>query len=155
MQKTVVLVKPDGIQRGLVGEIVNRFEKKGLKLVGIKMMVLSDETLDEWYVHHKDKDFFGDLKAFMQWTPVVAMVWEGQEAVSAVRKLVGVTKGFEAEAGSIRGDFGLSSQHNLIHASDSVEGAEKELKLIFESHEVFDYKNLTLDLVYSESERKK
>lgn len=153
MQKTVVLVKPDGIQRGLVGEIISRFEKKGLKLAGIKMTVLSDEVLDEWYAHHRDKDFFGNLKAFMQWTPVVAMVWEGQEAVNAVRKLVGVTKGFEAEAGSIRGDFGLSSQHNLIHASDSVEGAEKEMHLIFDKDEMFEYKNLTLDLVYSESER--
>jgi nucleoside-diphosphate kinase len=84
MEKTVVLIKPDGLQRGLVGEIMHRFERKGLKLVGIKMIRLTDEILDDWYVHHKDKPFFATLKNFMEWTPVVAMVWEGIEAISAV-----------------------------------------------------------------------
>jgi len=153
MQRTVILVKPDGLQRGLIGEIMTRFERKGLKLVGLKMMRLTDEILDTWYVHHKDKPFFKSLKEFMTWTPIVAMVWQGQEAVSAVRKIVGVTKGYEAEAGSIRGDFGMSGSQNLIHASDEPGNAEKEIGLIFEQDELFEYENLTESLIYSESER--
>ena len=154
MQRTAVLVKPDGLQRGLIGEIIHRFERKGMKLVGLKMMRLSDELLDTWYAHHKEKSFFTDLKAFMTWTPIVAMVWEGQEAVSAVRKIVGVTKGYEAEAGSIRGDFAMSGSKNLIHASDSTENAEKEIGLIFAPEETFQYETAEACLIYSESERK-
>ena len=153
MEKTVVLVKPDGLQRGLVGEIIGRFEKKGLKLTGIKMLVLSDAILDEWYAHHKDKSFFGDLKQFMMWTPIVAMIWEGLEAISAVRKIIGTTKGREAEAGSIRGDYGMSGQHNLIHASDSVETAKKEMGFIFREGEVFEYESVMESLIYPKSER--
>lgn len=155
MQRTVVLVKPDGLQRGLIGEIVGRFERKGLKLIGLKMMRLTDELLDTWYVHHKEKSFFKDLKSFMTWTPVVAMVWEGQEAVSAVRKIVGVTKGYEAEAGSIRGDFAMSGSQNLIHASDEPGNAEKEIALIFTPEELFQYESATEQLVYSDFERGK
>src|SRR3989339_1244914 len=154
MQRTVVLVKPDGLQRGLIGEIVTRFERKGLKLIGLKMMRLNDELLDTWYAHHKEKSFFADLKSFMTWTPIVAMVWEGQEAISAVRKIVGVTKGYEAEAGSIRGDFAMSGSQNLIHASDSTENAEKEIGLIFAPEETFQYETAEACLIYSESERK-
>lgn len=154
MQKTVVLVKPDGLQRGLVGEIISRFEKKGLKLLGIKMMVMSDEIVDEWYVHHKEKDFFTDLKKFISWTPIVAMVWEGLEVIPAVRKIVGTTKGREAEAGSIRGDFGMSGSQNLIHASDSEEAAKKEIKLIFGEDEIFTYESGMECLIYDDEERK-
>jgi len=153
MEKTVVLVKPDGLQRGLVGEIIGRFERKGLKLVGIKMLVLTDEILDEWYAHHKGKNFFSDLKKFMTWTPIVAMVWEGLECIAAVRKIVGTTKGREAEAGSIRGDFGMSGSQNLIHASDSPEAAKKELSLIFDEKEIFDYESGMDCLIYGEEER--
>lgn len=152
MQRTVVLVKPDGLQRGLVGQIVSRFENKGLKLVGLKMIQLSDEIVSNWYEHHKDKPFFADLKNFMQWTPIVAMVWEGLEVIPAVRKIVGVTKGREAEAGSIRGDFGMSGSQNLIHASDSVEAAEKEMGLIFNVDEIFDYGSGMDSLVYSKED---
>ncbi len=152
MQKTVVLVKPDAMQRGLVGEIISRFEKKGLKLVGIKMLVLTDEILDSWYEHHRDKSFFGNLKKFMTWTPIVAMVWEGLEVIPAVRKIVGVTKGREAEAGSIRGDLGMSGSQNLIHASDSVEAAKKELDLIFLKGEIFGYQGAMECLVYGKEE---
>ncbi|KKU45460.1 MAG: Nucleoside diphosphate kinase [Microgenomates group bacterium GW2011_GWB1_46_7] len=154
MQRTVILIKPDGLQRGLIGEIMRRFERKGLKLVGLKMMRLTDELLDTWYAHHKDKPFFKDLKGFMTWTPIVAMVWEGQEAVSVVRKIVGVTKGYEAEAGSIRGDYALSGSQNLIHASDSTENAGKEIRLIFKSEELFEYDTAEACLIYSEFERK-
>lgn len=152
-QQTVVLVKPDALQRGLTGEIISRFDRKGLKLVGIKMLDLNDEILDEWYIHHKDKSFFSDLKKFMEWTPIVAMLWEGVEAIPAVRKIVGTTKGREAEAGSIRGDFGMSGQHNLIHASDSEDSAEREKKLIFKNDEIFDYESATECLIYSQEER--
>lgn len=154
MQRTVVLVKPDGLQRGLIGEIMNRFERKGLKLIGLKMMRLTDGVLDTWYAHHKDKPFFKDLKGFMTWTPIVAMVWEGQEAVSAVRKIVGVTKGYDAEAGSIRGDFAMSGSQNLIHASDEPGNAEKEIALIFTPEELYQYENSSECLIYSENERK-
>ena len=154
MQRTVVLVKPDGLQRGLIGEILSRFENKGLKLIGLKMMRLSDELLDAWYIHHKEKSFFKDLKSFMTWTPVVAMVWEGQEAVSAVRKIVGVTKGYEAEAGSIRGDYAMSVSQNLIHASDEPGNAAKEIALIFAQEELFEYESSAEHLIYSESVRK-
>lgn len=152
MERTVVLVKPDGLQRGLVGEIIHRFERKGLKLVGVKMIRLTDDVLDNWYAHHKDKPFFATLKSFMEWTPVVAMVWEGVEAINAVRKIVGITKAREAEAGSIRGDFGMSGSQNIIHASDSPESAEKELGLIFNGDEIFDYDSATDLLIYSKEE---
>jgi nucleoside-diphosphate kinase len=155
MQRTVVLVKPDGLQRGLIGLIMQRFEQKGLKLLGLKMMRLNDELLDTWYAHHKEKSFFKDLKDFMTWTPIVAMVWEGQEAVSAVRKLVGVTKGYEAEAGSIRGDYAMSGSQNLIHASDEPANAEKEISLIFSTAEIFEYDSAEACLIYSDFERGK
>lgn len=153
MEKTVVLIKPDGLQRGLVGEIMHRFERKGLKLVAIKMLILNDEILDNWYEHHKGKSFFPHLKKYMSWTPIVAMVWEGLEAIPAVRKIVGTTKGREAEAGSIRGDFGMSGQQNLIHASDSLDSALKEMKLIFSPDEVFSYQSAEDILIYAEEER--
>src|SRR3989339_1697317 len=116
LQQSVVLIKPDALQRGLIGEIIGRFERKGLKLVGLKMVQMTDEMLSEWYVEHKDRSFFGDLTSFMGSMPIVAMAWEGVDAEPVVRKLVGTTLGREAEAGSIRGDFGMSQQFNLIHA---------------------------------------
>ena len=153
MQKSIVLVKPDGLQRGLIGEIISRFERKGLKLVALKMTVLSDEVLDQWYAHHKEKPFFPQLKAFMMQTPIVAMVWEGLDAVDTIRKLVGVTKGRAAEAGSVRGDFAMSQSNNLIHASDSEENAQKELGLIFAKDEIYQYMSALEALVYSKDER--
>lgn len=153
VQQSVVLVKPDGLQRGLVGEIINRFEQKGLKLVALKMTMLTDEQLEAWYAHHKDKPFFPKLRSFMQMTPVVAMLWEGIECIDAVRKLVGITKSREAEAGSIRGDLGMSGQMNLIHASDAVESAKKEKSIVFAPEEVFAYQKDIEIFVYSEEER--
>lgn len=155
MEQSVVLLKPDALQRGLVGEIISRFERKGLKLVGIKMMNLTDQVLDEWYVHHKEKPFFKDLKKFMMSSPIIAMLWEGLECVSTVRKLCGTTKGYEAEAGSVRGDFSVSGQHNIIHASDSLQTAQKEKDLIFEKSELFEYDKGEYLWVYSVEERKK
>jgi len=155
VQESVVLIKPDGLQRGLLGEMISRFERKGLKLVGLKMMHLTDEILDEWYAHHKDKHFFDDLKDFMKSAPIVAMLWEGIDAVGVVRKLVGTTHGREAEAGSVRGDFSISQQLNLIHASDAVETAKKEKKLIFKDDEVVGWEPKTVELLYSKEERGK
>lgn len=153
MQRSAVLVKPDGLQRGLIGEIINRFERKGLKLVGLKMTKLTDQQLDEWYAHHKDKPFFPKLKGFMMQTPVIAMVWDGLDAIDTIRKLVGVTKGREAEGGSIRGDFAMSVSNNLIHASDSIESADKEINILFADNELFDYASAVDLLIYSEEER--
>jgi len=153
LQRSVVLVKPDALQRGLVGKIISRFEQKGLKLMAIKMMILPDSLLDKWYSHHKDKPFFKNLKKFMMSAPVVAMLWEGLECVAAVRKLCGVTAGYAAEGGSIRGDFSISGQHNIIHASDSAETSAKEEKLIFTPDEIFDYDKGDYLWVYSLEER--
>lgn len=155
MQRTAVLVKPDGLQRGLIGEIVSRFERKGLKLVGIKMVSMTDDMLSDWYAEHKDKSFFGDLKSFMGSMPIVAMAWEGIDAVEVVRKLVGTTLGRAAEAGSIRGDFGMSQQFNLIHASAVPADAEREIKIVFSKDELFDYQSTMDSVVYAEYEMKK
>lgn len=152
LQQSVVLVKPDALQRGLLGEIIHRFERKGMKLVALKMMRLTDEILDEWYAHHKEKAFFGDLKKFMQSSPIVAMLWEGIDAIPVVRKIVGLTSGREAEAGSIRGDFSMSQQLNLIHASDGDESAKKERHLVFEDSEVIDWQSAEECLFYSSEE---
>lgn len=152
MQRSAVLVKPDGIQRGLIGQIMHRFERKGLKLVALKMTQLTDEQLDNWYVHHKDKPFFPKLKGFMMQTPVIAMVWEGLDAIDTIRKLVGVTKGREAEGGSIRGDYAMSVSNNLIHASDSPESAAKEIGILFADEDIFEYASAVDLLIYSEDE---
>ena len=153
MQQSVVLVKPDGLQRGLIGEIISRFERKGLKLVAIKMIQLEDSIVEEWYAHHREKPFFPKLKGFMQQTPIVAMVWEGLDAVDTIRKLIGVTKGREAEGGSVRGDLAMSMSNNLIHASDSEAAAEKERGLLFSAAEIFAYTSALEFLIYSDEER--
>jgi nucleoside-diphosphate kinase len=136
MERSVVLVKPDGVQRGLIGEIIHRFERKGLKLVGLKMICLTDAVLDEWYAHHKDKPFFAGLKSYMKSYPVVAILLEGKDSVLTIRKLVGITKARDAEPGTIRGDFAMSQQYNLIHASENAEIAKKEEKLMFAPSEI-------------------
>lgn len=153
MTRTAVLVKPDGLQRGLIGEIISRFERKGLKLVGLKMLNMTDEMLSDWYAEHKDKSFFGDLKSFMGSMPIVAMVWEGIDVVPVVRKLVGTTLGREAEGGSIRGDFGMSQQFNLIHASAKNDDAEREIAIVFEDDELIEYHSPMEELIYAEYER--
>lgn len=153
MERSVVIVKPDGVQRGLIGEIIHRFERKGLKLVGLKMIALDDALLDEWYAHHKDKSFFPDLKEFMKSYPVVSMLWEGVDAVVTIRKMTGVTKAREAEAGTIRGDFGMSQQYNLIHASENAEVAKKEEKLMFDQNEIFAWEKTDQSHIYLPEER--
>jgi len=153
MERTLIIIKPDALQRGLLGEIMGRFERKGLKIVGMKMIQLEDVMLDEHYVHHKDKPFFDGLKKFMKSAPVVAVVLEGLEAISAVRLIVGPTKGRAADAGSIRGDLGMSGQANLVHASDSEDNAEAEVKRFFKEEELFEYTKGDWEWVYGEEER--
>ncbi len=152
-EKTLVLIKPDALQRNLLGRIIERFEQKGLKIVGLKMMQLSDVLLEEHYAHHKDKPFFESLKKFMKQTPVAAMVLEGIEAVRVVRMVCGATSGRNADMGTIRGDFSISTQANIIHASDLPETAEKEIWRFFNTDEIFDYKKLDFEAVYGEEER--
>lgn len=152
-EQTLILIKPDAIQRGLVGEITTRFERKGLKLVGMKMISLSEAILREHYAHIADKPFFPGVAKFMQSTPVVAMCWEGLAVVDTVRKITGITKAREAEAGSIRGDFAMSVACNVIHASDTVENAQKEVKRFFNEDELFDYDKSEYVHVYAEDER--
>lgn len=150
--RTAVLVKPDGLQRGLIGEIIVRFERKGLKLVGLKMVHMTDEMLDQWYTEHRDKSFFKNLKDFMGSMPIVAMAWEGIDAVPVVRTLVGTTLGREAEGGSIRGDFGMSQQMNLIHASSNNEDAQREIGIVFNADELFSYHSILETVIYAEGE---
>ncbi len=152
MERSVVLVKPDGVQRGLIGEIIHRFERKGLKLVGLKMVSLNDAILDEWYAHHKDKAFFGGLKDYMKSYPVVAILWEGKDVVATIRKMIGITKARDAEPGTIRGDFAMSQQYNLIHASESIETAKKEEMLVFNKDEIFEWDKKDLQNVYLKDE---
>jgi len=153
-EKTLVLVKPDGVQRGLIGEVMTRFERKGLKLIGIKMMSLDEALLREHYAHIADKPFFSGVSKFMRSSPVIAMCWEGLEVVSAVRLLCGITKARAAEAGSIRGDFAMSVACNVVHASDSVETAKKEVPRFFKADELFEYTKGEYEHVYAEDERK-
>ena len=151
MEKSLILVKPDGLQRGLVGEIISRFERKGLKIIGIKMLNVEDTLLEEHYSHLSDKPFFADIKKFMKSSPIVALALEGGEgSVAAIRTLVGPTKGHEAPAGTIRGDFGLSGSNNIVHASDSVENGMIEVGRFFDKHETFEYDKTESVHVYGE-----
>lgn len=152
-EKTLVIVKPDAIQRGLLGEIISRLEKKGLKIVGLKMMRLDDAILREHYAHIADKPFFPGVSNFMQNSPVVVLCIEGLEVVEAVRLITGITKARQAEAGSIRGDLAMSVGCNVIHASDSVENAKAEVVRFFEENEIFEYYKSEYEFVYMQDEK--
>lgn len=143
IQRTLVLIKPDAIQRELAGEIVTRFERKGLKTVGMKMTHLDEATLTEHYGHLKEKSFFGDLMKFMMQTPVIAMVLEGYDIIEVVRVIVGATNPRAADAGTIRSDLSMNVPSNIIHASDSLESAAVEIKRFFKDEELFAYDKLT------------
>ncbi len=132
----MLLVKPDGYKRGLVGEVIKRLENKGLILTGLKLVRLKTEDARKLYAVHKNKPFFKKLIDMICTGPVVASIWEGPNAINVVRKLIGKTFGFEAEAGTIRGDFSLSKSHNVVHASDSSHSFEKEYKVFFKSEEI-------------------
>jgi nucleoside-diphosphate kinase len=139
MERTFIMVKPDGVQRGLIGEIVSRFEKKGLKLVGAKLMNVSRELAEAHYAEHKEKPFFGELVDFITSGPVFAMVWEGNQAIAISRAMMGKTNPLDAAPGTIRGDFALSVGMNIIHGSDSPESAQREISLWFGDDQVLSY----------------
>ena len=153
MERTLVLIKPDAVQRDLIGEIITKFERKGLKLVGIKMMALSDELLDEHYSHLKGRDFFAEIKTFIHSTPVIACCLEGVDCVDTVRLLCGITKAREAAPGTIRGELAMSVQANLVHASDSLETAGVEIPRFFKPEELFAYEDALNPFIYSSREK--
>lgn len=153
MQRTIVLLKPDALQRGLVGEIIHRFERRGLKLVALKMMKASNTLLEEHYAHHKGKPFFEGLKKFMSSAPIVCMLLEGVDSVAVARKMAGETNSREAELGSIRGDFSMSVSANIIHVSDSLAAAREEEKRFFEKGEVFDWQSAVSPFLYGDDEK--
>jgi nucleoside-diphosphate kinase len=139
MEKTLIIIKPDGVQRRLVGQILSRFEQKGLKIVGLKMLRISKALAERHYAVHREKKFYDSLIKFITSSPVVVFVLEGKGAIAIARKMMGKTFGSEADAGTIRGDFGVSNSFNLIHGSDSPEAARTELKLFFEPRELLAY----------------
>ncbi len=139
MEKTFLMVKPDGVQRNLIGEIVTRFEKKGFQLCGAKLMNISRELAEKHYNEHKDKPFFEELVDFITSGPVFAMIWQGENVIATARKMMGATNPQEAEVGTIRGDYGIQVGMNIIHGSDSPESAEREINLFFNKEEIIDY----------------
>ncbi len=139
MERTLIIVKPDGVQRGLIGRVLSRFEEKGLRIAGLKLMRVSNELAETHYGEHREKPFFGDLVSFITSSPVVVGVVEGPNAVSITRGLVGATNPADAAAGTIRGDFGLTIGMNIIHASDAVESGKREVSLFFNDNEIVDY----------------
>ncbi|RKY15858.1 MAG: nucleoside-diphosphate kinase [Planctomycetota bacterium] len=140
VERTLVLVKPDGVARRLVGEVISRIERKGLKIVALKMLKVSREQAERHYAVHKGKPFYESLLAFITSGPVVAMVVEGESAIEVVRNLMGPTSGLKAPAGTIRGDFSLSIQFNIVHGSDSPESAAYEIPIFFDDTEILKYK---------------
>lgn len=152
METTLVLLKPSCVQRQLIGEIVHRFERRGLRIAGMKMMMLDDAILREHYAHLVDRPFFPLLAASMKASPVVAMAIAGVEAVAVVRAMTGFTNGRKADPGTIRGDYAMSNQQNIVHASDSVENAAVELKRFFRPEEIFDYRSAVMDFLYAVDE---
>jgi len=139
MERSLVLIKPDAMDRGLAGTIIGRLESLGLKLVALKMLHLDRALAQEHYSVHKDKPFFNDLVDYISSAPIIAIVFEGEKAVEVIRKTMGATDPARAEVGTIRGDFGLDIGYNSVHGSDSVETAEKEIKLFFSEDEIFGY----------------
>ncbi|MEM9244137.1 MAG: nucleoside-diphosphate kinase [Cyanobacteria bacterium P01_F01_bin.153] len=136
MERTFIAIKPDAVQRGLIGQIIQRFESKGFKLVGLKLMSVSKELAEAHYGEHKERPFFAGLVSFLTSSPVVAMVWEGDGVVASARKIIGATNPLESAPGTVRGDFGVSIGRNLIHGSDAVETAQKEIALWFKEEEL-------------------
>lgn len=139
MEKTFLMVKPDGVQRNLIGEIVSRFEKKGFQLVAAKLMQISRELAEQHYAEHKERPFFGELVDFITSGPVFAMVWQGENVIATARKMMGATNPQEADVGTIRGDYGIQVGMNIIHGSDSPESAEREINLFFKPEEIIEY----------------
>ncbi len=151
-ERTLVIIKPDCIQRHLAGEVIGRFEKKGLKLVAAKFIQISEEPARQLYDVHRGKPFFEGLVKFLSSAPVLVMVWEAEGVIDMVRKMMGATFGCDAEPGTIRGDFGCSKGYNLVHGSDSAESAEQEIMLFFRPSEIVDYKLTDEDWLYGKND---
>jgi nucleoside-diphosphate kinase len=139
MERSLVLIKPDAIQRGLAGEIISRLEKKGLKIVAMKMLHMDNTLAQRHYAIHKGKVFFDDLVNFITSGPVIAIILQGKDAVQIIRQMMGETDPAKAHGGTIRGDFGIDIRHNLVHGSDSLDNASKEIDLFFSAEEIFNY----------------
>lgn len=150
IERSLIIIKPDAIQRNLVGEIIHRFERKGLKIIGVKMLRLNEVVLKEHYAHVADKPFFPRIQKFMQSAPVIVIALSGAGIVSAIRTIVGPTKAFDADGGTIRGDYAMSMQSNVVHASDSAENGEIEIARFFAENELLDYEKLGEQIVYSD-----
>lgn len=148
MEKTFLMVKPDGVQRNLVGEIITRFEQKGFKLVGAKLMQISEDLAKEHYGEHKERPFFNDLVNFITSGPVFAMVWEGENVIKTARKMMGETNPADAAPGTIRGDYGLTIDKNVIHGSDAPESAEREINLFFDEAQLLSYTKQDYEWIY-------
>ena len=153
MERTLIIAKPDAVQRGLIGSIITRMEQKGLKLIGMKMTTLDEARLRTHYAEHTEKPFYAGLEEFMKSSPVVLMAWEGYECTSSVRILVGSTNPRQAEAGTIRGDLAIGTGRNLIHASDSKESGTKEVANFFDKDELFHYDKSEYAHIYEGHER--
>ena len=139
VERTLIIIKPDGVQRHLVGEIIGRFEKKGLKLVAAKFLQLSEKQAGQLYAVHHEKAFFKHLVKFLSSAPVLVMVWEAEGVIDMTRKMMGATFGFYAELGTIRGEFSCSERFNLVHGSDSPESAQQEIDMFFKPNEIINY----------------
>lgn len=150
MERTLIIAKPDAVQRGLVGEIIARLERKGLKLIGLKMSSLDEAMLRTHYAEHTEKSFYPGLENFMKSSPVVLMAWEGLECVESVRLLVGSTNPRQAQPGSIRGDLAMDTGRNVVHASDSRENGLSEVDNFFDANELFDYDKSEFTHVYED-----
>ncbi|MBP6471076.1 MAG: nucleoside-diphosphate kinase [Chloroflexi bacterium] len=143
MERTLILVKPDGVQRGLIGEIVGRFERRGLKLAGMKFLQMSQQLAEAHYAVHRERPFYNSLVEYITSGPVIAMVWEGKDAIAAARSTMGATNPVAAAPGTIRGDFGMEIGRNLVHGSDSPENAAKEVSLFFSADELVAWNRVT------------
>jgi len=139
MERSLVLIKPDAIQRGLAGEIISRLERKGLKIVAMKMLHMDKNLAQRHYAIHKGKDFFDDLVNFITSSPLIAIIFQGKNAVEIIRQMMGETDPAKAQPGTIRGDFGIDIGHNLVHGSDSLKNVSKETGLFFSAEEIFNY----------------
>ena len=153
MEKSLIILKPSCIQRALVGKVIDRFQQKGLTIAGIKMMQLDEKILREHYAHLVDRPFFPSLVKSMSATPVIVMALEGKDAVAVIRAMVGATNARNAAPGTIRGDFGMSGQENIVHASDSPENGVIEINRFFKPEEIFAYQPITISCIYSPDER--
>lgn len=152
MEKSLIIIKPSGVQRGLVGDVIKRFQRKGLQINGMKMMQLDEDILRRHYAHLTDRPFFPSILQSMMASPVIVMVVSGKDAISVVRQMTGSTNGRNAAPGTIRGDFSMSGQENIVHASDSAESASAEIDRFFRPDEIFEYKPAIHQYLYADDE---